>query len=62
MTDNYDRFQYYAEDCACEYCLYYKGKSKYRKNGCDRKECCCADIKRDAIANGRIKRKAGWNK
>ena len=61
MSDNkriYNKFEYYAEDCECIYCENYLGK----KRGCKLLECCCADIRADAIANGRIKRKAGWNK
>jgi hypothetical protein len=38
--------------------LNYRGK----KLGCKLKECCCEDIRADAIAHGRIKRKRGWNK
>ena len=58
----YNRFEYYEEDCNCIYCLYYKGKKKSRKRGCDREDCCFEDIRADAIAGGRIKRKRGWNK
>ncbi|GHU60579.1 hypothetical protein FACS1894171_2210 [Clostridia bacterium] len=47
---------YFMEDMLCENCLFYKGKSRFRKYGCENGECCCADEKRDAIANGRIKR------
>ena len=54
----YDRFEYFAEDTDCRWCLHYHGK----KHGCEREECCCEDIRADAIANGRIKRKRGWNK
>ena len=50
------KFEYFVEDCKCEYCLYYKhGK-------CQRSACCCADIRADAKANGRIERKRGTNK
>ena len=61
MTENtrrYDRFDYFEEDTACIYCLYCHGK----KRGCERKKCCCDDIRTDAVANGRIKRERGWNK
>ena len=50
------KFEYYEEDCRCEFCLYRSKKS------CTRKTCCCADIRRDAIKNGRINRERGWNK
>ena len=50
---------YFMEDMPCEMCLFYKGKSRFRKYGCEQGECCCADEKRDAIAKGRIKRKRG---
>ena len=53
------KFEYHVEDCDCKYCLH-KGKTK--KQGCTRSECCCADIKREAAENGRIKRKRGWDK
>ncbi len=52
---------YYAEDCSCVYCMYYRGK----KRGCKLEKCCCEEEKRDAIANNRIKRKRGlmrWDK
>ena len=52
----YDRFEYYQEDTDCLWCLYYQGK----KLGCKLEKCCCEDIRADAIANGRIKRKRGW--
>jgi hypothetical protein len=49
-----DKFAYYAEDCSCEYCKYYRGKK-----GCSRAVCCCEDERRDAVVHGRIKRKRG---
>jgi len=52
------QFQYFAEDADCKYCLYHKGA----KRGCSLTACCCEDIKSDAAANGRLKRKRGWNK
>jgi hypothetical protein len=61
MTDYtkiHDRFEYYEEDCQCIYCLHYGGK----KDGCGLADCCCEDIRADAIANGRIKRDRGWNR
>ena len=54
----FDKFQYFAEDCDCQYCQHFKGK----KRGCALPKCCCEDIRQDAIAGGRIKRKRGWNK
>jgi hypothetical protein len=56
------KFQYFSEDCACELCLYYRGKSKSRKAGCELESCCCTDIKADAIAAGRLNRPRGWNR
>ena len=62
-TQNQNKWHgYYLEDTACRWCLHYKGKSRFRKDGCELAECCCAEEKRDAIAAGRIKRKKGWNK
>ena len=46
---------YYLDDCDCTICLHYQGK----RRGCSLDNCCCEDEKRDAIANGRIKRKKG---
>ena len=61
MSDNtriYDKFEYHLEDTYCVDCLYSTGK----KRGCNRSECCCEDIRADAIANGRIERDHRWNK
>jgi len=57
-TMKYSRFAYYAEDTDCRGCLHYQGK----KSGCKMKECCCEDIRVDALAHSRIKRDRGWNK
>jgi len=54
-----NRFKYYEEDCRCEYCINFRRRSKYRLRGCDRNVCCCADIRANALAHGRIKRKRG---
>ena len=54
----FNKFQYFAEDCDCQYCVYYGGK----KRGCTLTACCCDDIRQDAINNGRLKRKRGWFK
>ena len=62
VTRIYDRFQYFAEDCNCEYCKYNTKKGKDKKRGCGRAVCCCDDIRADAVRGGRIKRKPGWNK
>jgi len=48
-----NKFQYYVEDCTCDACLYWQGV----KRGCSLDTYCCAEIKRDALAHGRIKRK-----
>jgi len=58
FTRTYSKFQYFAEDCDCRYCEFYIN----RKRGCSLDACCCDDIRADAIANGRIKRKRGWNR
>jgi len=54
-----NRFEYHAEDAECEYCLHTKGKNKEHINGCQEEICRYIDIRREAIANGRIKRKKG---
>jgi len=56
------KFEYYVEDCDCRFCLHNTKNVKTNKKGCTRSRCCCADVKRDARANGRIKREKGWNK
>jgi len=56
--EKYDLFEYYEEDCEYRWCLFYQGK----KHGCKLEECCCEDIRANAIASGRIKRDRGWNK
>ena len=42
-SNKYDRFEYYEEDCSCEYCLFSQHKPKGRERGCDRDTCCCED-------------------
>ena len=49
---------YYLEDCDCSLCPNYISKKK----GCKLAKCCCEDEKRDAVKNGRIKRRKGWDK
>ena len=46
---------YYLEDCECEHCLNYCSEKKV----CKLNKCCCEDEKRDAVANGRVKRRRG---
>ena len=58
FTRIHDHFEYHLEDTACDACLYYKGKIR----GCTLTACCCEDIKREVIENGRIKRERGWFK
>ena len=58
----YDRFEYYEEDCLCEYCLLYAEIDGSKKRECKIQECCCEDVRADAIANGRLIRERGWNK
>ena len=52
---------YYLEDCDCSVCPNYI-KRKGKKQGCKYDRCCFENEKRDAIANGRIKRKRGWDR
>ena len=54
----YDKFEYYLEDTDCRFCKFFKSN----KRGCILNACCCEDIKLDALAHGRIKRKKGWDK
>ena len=54
-TRNFNKFSYFVEDCECRMCLHWRGKKK----GCALPACPYADIKRDALAQGRIKRKPG---
>ena len=56
----YNKFHYHMEDMSCDLCLFYRGKSRYRKHGCERVACCCLAEKADALAHGRMKRKRGW--
>ena len=55
-TRRHQKFEYHLEDTECVDCQFYKSK----KHGCDRDECCCGDIRAEAIANGRIERPRGW--
>ena len=44
-TRIYNKFEYWSvADCSCAYCLHYS-----RKDGCKRPECCCADIRQEAM-------------
>lgn len=39
------KYEYTLDDCACEYCLYYKTRAKRCKN----ENCCCLKEKRIAL-------------
>ena len=57
----YNQFEYHLEDLDdCSYCLFYKRKSRFSKNGCLNETCPFEFIRQDAINSGRIKRKRGW--
>jgi len=56
----YDHFQYHLEDLECLDCLHNKKKSN--KRGCGFDACQYDGISAEALANGRVKRKRGWNK
>ena len=46
FTRIYDKFECYSlGDCACEFCIHYKGKS----TPCDQEVCCCASEKAEAL-------------
>jgi len=55
-TVSRNKLEYFLEDLDCECCLYYLGKSKYRRNGCNCDICRFEAEKCDALENGRIKR------
>jgi hypothetical protein len=44
----------------CRDCLFYKRKTKKHRNGCHEEACRFEGIRREAVANGRIKRPRGW--
>jgi len=56
------RFEYHLEDLNCVDCLYREKKNKHQKTGCGLDVCRFEDIRQEALANGRIKRKPGWFK
>ena len=56
-TRIHNRFEYFVEDLKCEYCLFNKRKSKSNCNGCQEEFCRFADIKNEAVKNGRTERK-----
>jgi len=41
---------YTLADCDCEWCLFRRRKSKYRRAGCKLERCCCEEERRDAAA------------
>jgi len=49
----FDKFEYFVEDCRCRHCVNCRGESR----SCIFSKCAFDDIKQDAIAHGRIKRK-----
>jgi hypothetical protein len=61
-ANKYTKFEYHLEDLDCEFCLYYDKKRKNKVLGCDRADCCCGDIRADAITDGRVIRDKGWNR
>ena len=58
---NYDKYEYFMDDL-CENCLFFKGKSKRRKHGCEYHTCCYEVDKRGATVNGRITGKRGFSR
>ena len=60
-TNKQVQFQYYEEDCRCAYCLF-NTKKLEAQNSCGSEMCSFDDIRRDAIANGRVNRERGWSK
>jgi len=51
-----NKFEYFVEDCDCPLCRFWQR----RKRGCALDSCPYADIKRDALAHGRINRAPGF--
>lgn len=58
-TRTHDPFEYHAEDLHCVDCLHFKEECKAQEHGCGENSCRYEDIRAEATANGRIKRKAG---
>ena len=52
-------FEYFLEDVNCIDCLHNKIKGKVIGNGCLEQICRYVDIRREAIAHGRITREKG---
>ena len=61
-TGKTDRFEYHLEDLDCSCCLHRISKSKRRnsKIDCEQSSCRYGDIRREAIAKGRICRPESW--
>jgi len=51
----HNRFEWWSvKDCDCKWCLHYRGK----KRGCSLDECCCDDIRQEAIRREQLANKA----
>jgi hypothetical protein len=61
-TRVYDPFEYRIEDLDCHYCKHFRPTPQSRERRCELDECSCADIRAEAAAHGRLKRKRGWNR
>ena len=51
------RLEDYTNDENCSDCLYFRGKSRYRRHGCTRMSRFCEKNKRDVLANERLSEK-----
>jgi hypothetical protein len=49
----FNSFEYFLEDCECQYCAHARDKERSCKQG----KCPYDDIKKTAVAKGRVKRK-----
>jgi hypothetical protein len=55
FTRIYNKFEWWSvADCACEYCLYWKGAKK----GCSLTACACEDIRQEALRRERVAKEA----
>ena len=61
IIDKKDRFAFYLDDLDCEYCLYAKAIPEEHIYACLEDTCRYENLRREAIENGRIKRKEGVN-
>ena len=59
MRTNGNSFEFYSGNNKCSHCLYYQGKSRFRRYGCPLKVCCCEKENRDTAIRERTSGKGG---